>query len=99
MYPSTFSTADTLLDDFLVAENAPHQSEIKSLVLTAERASPITSPNRNQSNINYDGKSPDLGDGSHIHPSGSLGYFIYSLFLEFCALNMLILGCFLFMNA
>ncbi|KAI9075809.1 hypothetical protein K1719_042295 [Acacia pycnantha] len=64
---------DTLLDDFLVAENSPHQSEINSPVLTAERASPITSPDRNQSNLNYDVKTPSLGDGSEIHPSGSVG--------------------------
>ncbi|KAK7277697.1 hypothetical protein RJT34_22712 [Clitoria ternatea] len=44
---------DTLLDDFLVAENSPFQSDTNSPVLTAERTSPITSSKQNQSNFNY----------------------------------------------
>ncbi|GAV79055.1 Metallophos domain-containing protein/Kelch_3 domain-containing protein [Cephalotus follicularis] len=35
---------DILLDDFLVAENSPSQSNINSPILTSERASPIASP-------------------------------------------------------
>jgi protein phosphatase len=35
---------DTLLDDFLVAENSPLQSDTNSPVLTSERSSPATSP-------------------------------------------------------
>lgn len=60
---------DTLLDDFLVAENS-HPSEINSPVLTAERASTIASPNRNQTN---NLKTPGLGDRSDIHSSGGMG--------------------------
>lgn len=73
--------ADALLDDFLVAENSPNQSEIDSPVLTAERASPIGSPKRNQSNSNYNLTSPSLDGGHNIHSSGGMGYFIPFFFL------------------
>ncbi|XP_043817399.1 serine/threonine-protein phosphatase BSL1-like isoform X2 [Manihot esculenta] len=43
---------DVLLDDFLVAENSPFQSDINSPVLTSERASTITSPRINNSHAN-----------------------------------------------
>lgn len=70
------SIADTLLDDFLVAENSPHQSEIDSPVLTAERALPIASPKRNQSNLNYNSSE----GGPDILSSAGTGYFIHCFF-------------------
>ncbi|KAE8676460.1 Serine/threonine-protein phosphatase BSL2 [Hibiscus syriacus] len=42
---------DTLLDDFLVAENSPFQSDINSPILTSERASNLTSPRFIQPNL------------------------------------------------
>ncbi|KAK6937459.1 hypothetical protein RJ641_030967 [Dillenia turbinata] len=41
---------DVLLDDFLVAENSPFQSDISSSILTPERATTITSPRAVQAN-------------------------------------------------
>ncbi|KAK6940892.1 hypothetical protein RJ641_030423 [Dillenia turbinata] len=41
---------DMLLDDFLVAENSPFQSDISSPTLTPERATTITSPRAVQAN-------------------------------------------------
>lgn len=67
------SSADTLLGDFLVAENSPSQSDINSPMLTAERASPVTSP-KYQSNLSLDG-------GSEISSSGGSGYIICCFFL------------------
>ncbi|KAF9669387.1 hypothetical protein SADUNF_Sadunf14G0102500 [Salix dunnii] len=43
---------DTVLDDFLVAENSPVEPDINSPTLTSERASTITSPRLNHSNLN-----------------------------------------------
>ncbi|KAF7804799.1 serine/threonine-protein phosphatase BSL1 [Senna tora] len=63
---------DILLDDFLVAENSPHHSEIDSPVLTSERASPITSPKRNQSNLNYNVTTPSLDGGLDMVSSGGM---------------------------
>ncbi|KAK7845163.1 serine/threonine-protein phosphatase bsl1 [Quercus suber] len=51
---------DILLDDFLVAENSPFQSDINSPVITSERASPISSPKFNQPNINPYVTTPTL---------------------------------------
>ncbi|KAE8679613.1 Serine/threonine-protein phosphatase BSL1 [Hibiscus syriacus] len=42
---------DMLLDDFLVAENSPFQSDINSPILTSERVSNLTSPRFNQPNL------------------------------------------------
>ncbi|KAF7818259.1 pentatricopeptide repeat-containing protein [Senna tora] len=41
----------TLRDDLLAAENAPNQFETDSSILTYERASPISSPKWNQSDV------------------------------------------------
>ncbi|KAK9726180.1 hypothetical protein RND81_05G195900 [Saponaria officinalis] len=41
---------DILLDDFLVAENAPLQSDVNSVPLTSERSSGVTSP-KHQPNL------------------------------------------------
>lgn len=65
--------ADTLLDDFLVAENSPFQPD-NSHALTAERTSPLTSPKYNQSNFSLDGTQ----DGPS---SGGSGYIIYFFLL------------------
>ncbi|KAL6968395.1 Serine/threonine-protein phosphatase bsl1 [Sarracenia purpurea var. burkii] len=58
---------DILLDDFLVAENSPLQSDINSPVLTSERASPVASPRANHSNLspfNPAPESPTFGSTS-----------------------------------
>ncbi|KAJ9187711.1 hypothetical protein P3X46_003135 [Hevea brasiliensis] len=52
---------DVLLDDFLVAESSPLQSDMNSPVLTSERASTITSPRINHSNANAYEASSDVG--------------------------------------
>ncbi|KAF2298606.1 hypothetical protein GH714_024301 [Hevea brasiliensis] len=54
-------TGDVLLDDFLVAESSPLQSDMNSPVLTSERASTITSPRINHSNANAYEASSDVG--------------------------------------
>ncbi|XP_022931245.1 serine/threonine-protein phosphatase BSL1-like [Cucurbita moschata] len=59
---------DTLLDDFLVAENSSFQSEINSPVITSERESLITSPKVNQSNISSSATLP-YSDGGLENPS------------------------------
>ncbi|KAJ1435718.1 Serine/threonine-specific protein phosphatase/bi [Sesbania bispinosa] len=64
---------DTLLDDFLVAENSPIQPDANSPMLTAERASPVTSPKQNQSNFNYNVTTPSLDGGPGIPSSGGSG--------------------------
>ncbi|KAK7344454.1 hypothetical protein VNO77_14081 [Canavalia gladiata] len=64
---------DTLLDDFLVADNSPFQPDINSPVLTAERGSPVTSSKQNQSNLNYDVTTPNLDGGPDIPSSGGSG--------------------------
>ncbi|KAJ9171897.1 hypothetical protein P3X46_015199 [Hevea brasiliensis] len=61
---------DVLLDDFLVAENSPFQSDINSPVLTSEQASTITSPRLNHSNANpYEAIS---NDGQEVPFSGGI---------------------------
>ena len=66
--------ADILLDDFLVAENAPYQPDMNSPVITSERASPITSSRVNQSNVNPYVTTPSLDGGEEILSSGGLRY-------------------------
>ncbi|KAJ6404255.1 hypothetical protein OIU84_012439 [Salix udensis] len=62
---------DAVLDDFLVAENSPFQSDMNSPILTSERASTITSPRSNHSNLNSFGTiTPD--GGSEIPLSGGI---------------------------
>ncbi|THG22565.1 hypothetical protein TEA_028645 [Camellia sinensis var. sinensis] len=43
--------ADILLDEFLVAENSPIQSDINSPILSSERAPTMTRPRTNHSNL------------------------------------------------
>ncbi|TKY52571.1 Serine/threonine-protein phosphatase BSL1 [Spatholobus suberectus] len=62
---------DTLLDDFLVAENSPFPPDINSPVLTAERASLVTSSKQNQSNYNV--TTPNLDGEPDILSSGGSG--------------------------
>lgn len=68
------SCADLLLGDFLVAENSPLQPVIN------ERGSPLTSPKHNQSNFNYNAKTPSLDGGPGIPSSGGSGYVICCFF-------------------
>ncbi|KAL2556731.1 Serine/threonine-protein phosphatase BSL1 [Forsythia ovata] len=49
---------DILLDDFLIAENSPFQSDINSPVLTSEMASTTTSPRSNHANLTSDTPTP-----------------------------------------
>ncbi|KAE8009630.1 hypothetical protein FH972_006058 [Carpinus fangiana] len=65
---------DILLDDFLVAENAPYQPDMNSPVITSERASPITSSRVNQSNVNPYVTTPSLDGGEEILSSGGLSF-------------------------
>ncbi|KAK3193946.1 hypothetical protein Dsin_025256 [Dipteronia sinensis] len=58
---------DILLDDFLVAENSPFQSDINSTMLTSERAPTLTSPKFGQS-----GFSSYASDEPEISSSGGL---------------------------
>ncbi|TXG63551.1 hypothetical protein EZV62_010545 [Acer yangbiense] len=52
---------DILLDDFLVAENSPFQSDINSPMLTSERAPTITSPKFGQSGFSsYASDEPEV---------------------------------------
>jgi hypothetical protein len=60
--------ADLLLGDFLVAENAPLQSE------NSERGSPFPSPRHNL-------KTPSLDGGPETPSSGGSGYAICCFFL------------------
>ncbi|KAJ6729513.1 SERINE/THREONINE-PROTEIN PHOSPHATASE [Salix viminalis] len=62
---------DAVLDDFLVAENSPFQSDMNSPILTSERASTITSPRSNHSNFNSFGTTTPDG-GSEIPLSGGI---------------------------
>ncbi|KAG6749928.1 hypothetical protein POTOM_047005 [Populus tomentosa] len=62
---------DAVLDDFLVAENSPFQPDINSPTITSERASTITSPRLNHSNLNSFGTSTPDG-GSEIPLSGGI---------------------------
>jgi len=66
------SCADILLDDFLVAENSPLQSDINS----AERASSVTTSKPSQSNLNYNVTTAKLDGGSDILSSSGSGYII-----------------------
>ncbi|KAK1559380.1 hypothetical protein Q3G72_013807 [Acer saccharum] len=58
---------DILLDDFLVAENSPFQSDINSPMLTSERAPTITSPKFGPS-----GFSSYASDEPEVSSSGGL---------------------------
>uniref|UniRef100_A0A2P2MN11 protein-serine/threonine phosphatase n=1 Tax=Rhizophora mucronata TaxID=61149 RepID=A0A2P2MN11_RHIMU len=60
---------DVLLEDFLVAENSPLQSDIGSPILTSERVPPITSSRINNRSLNSYGVTPD--DGLQIFSPGS----------------------------
>ncbi|KAJ7008409.1 serine/threonine-protein phosphatase BSL1-like isoform X3 [Populus alba x Populus x berolinensis] len=62
---------DAVLDDFLVAENSPFQSDMNSPILTSERASTITSPRSNHYNLNSFGTTTPDG-GSEIPLSGGI---------------------------
>ncbi|KAK8630505.1 hypothetical protein V6N13_079296 [Hibiscus sabdariffa] len=63
---------DMLLDDFLVAENSPFQSDMNSPVLSPERASNLSSPRFNQPNLSSFGTSPTSDDGEDFSSSASL---------------------------
>lgn len=52
------TVADTLLDDFMIAENSPFQSDIISPVLTSETASTTTSPRSNHPHLTSDTPAP-----------------------------------------
>ncbi|XP_031250861.1 serine/threonine-protein phosphatase BSL1 isoform X1 [Pistacia vera] len=61
---------DILLDDFLVAENSPFQSDSNSPILTSERSPTITIPKFNQSNLSS--FSTMTSDGAENPSSGGL---------------------------
>ncbi|KAM7276782.1 hypothetical protein ACFE04_018648 [Oxalis oulophora] len=61
---------DVVLDDFLVAENSPFQSDTNSPILTSERASPISSPKFNQ--FNFYGSTPNSDDESEVPSPGGM---------------------------
>ncbi|XVF80537.1 hypothetical protein PTKIN_Ptkin15bG0081400 [Pterospermum kingtungense] len=63
---------DMLLDDFLVAENSPVQSDMNSPVLSPERAMNLSSPRFNQPNLSSFGMTPTSDDGSEFPSSASL---------------------------
>ncbi|MED6124359.1 Serine/threonine-protein phosphatase bsl1 [Stylosanthes scabra] len=63
---------DTLLDDLLVAENSPFQSDSNSPALTSERTSPIASPKFGQSNVNYNIAPRSSDSGPDVPSSGGL---------------------------
>ncbi|KAK9206776.1 hypothetical protein WN943_017055 [Citrus x changshan-huyou] len=62
--------ADILLDDFLVAENSPFQSDVNSPLLTSERAPTQTGSKVNQTNLGY--VTTPTPDGLHSPSFGSL---------------------------
>ena len=68
----TFLGADVLLDDFLVAENSPLQSDMNSPVNTPEKTSPrsiqSTSPSHTPAAA-MDGEPEALSSGSLRFPS------------------------------
>uniref|UniRef100_A0A6N2MLK4 Serine/threonine-protein phosphatase n=1 Tax=Salix viminalis TaxID=40686 RepID=A0A6N2MLK4_SALVM len=64
--------ADTVLDDFLVAENSPFQPDSNSPTLTSERASTITSPRLNHSNLNSFGTTSTPDGGPEMSLSGGI---------------------------
>lgn len=61
-----------LLDDFLVAENSPFQSDLSSPILSPDRASSLSSPRFNQPNLSSFGTSPTSDDGQEFSSSGSM---------------------------
>nr|KJB22565.1 hypothetical protein B456_004G054500 [Gossypium raimondii] len=61
-----------LLDDFLVAENSPFQSDMSSPILSPDRASSVSSPRFNQPNLSSFGTSPTSDDGQEFSSSGSM---------------------------
>ncbi|KDO87442.1 hypothetical protein CISIN_1g002713mg [Citrus sinensis] len=61
---------DILLDDFLVAENSPFQSDVNSPLLTSERAPTHTGSKVNQTNLGY--VTTPTPDGLHSPSFGSL---------------------------
>lgn len=63
---------DMLLDDFLIAENSPFQSDINSPVLTSERALPLTSPRLNPSSIASSPSTSTLNGRSELSSSSSM---------------------------
>ncbi|KHG21886.1 Serine/threonine-protein phosphatase BSL1 [Gossypium arboreum] len=63
---------DMLLDDFLVAENSPFQSDLSSSILSPDRASSLSSPRFNQPNLSSFGTSPTSDDGQEFSSSGSM---------------------------
>uniref|UniRef100_A0A5B6YPA9 Serine/threonine-protein phosphatase n=1 Tax=Davidia involucrata TaxID=16924 RepID=A0A5B6YPA9_DAVIN len=63
---------DVLLDDFLIAENSPLQSDINSPILTSERASTVTSPRTNHSNLSSYNSTPTLDGKPETPPSGGM---------------------------
>lgn len=58
---------DTLLDDFLIAENSPFQSDVNSPIITSERASSLSSPRFSQPTLSTHSTSSD--GGPEISPS------------------------------
>ncbi|WRX11103.1 Calcineurin-like phosphoesterase domain [Theobroma cacao] len=63
---------DMLLDDFLVAENSPFQSDMSSPILTSERTSNLSSPRFNQPNLSSFGTTPTSDDGPDFPSSGGM---------------------------
>lgn len=62
---------DVLLDDFLVAENSPFQSDINSPILTSERAPTVTNPKINQYSLSpY--TTPPSDSGQEALPSENM---------------------------
>lgn len=72
--------ADILLDDFLVAENSPFQSDVNSPILTSERAPTLTGSKVNQSNLSY--VTTPTSDGLDSPSSGSLRFYFMTLSLK-----------------
>ncbi|XWS76476.1 hypothetical protein CRYUN_Cryun01aG0179500 [Craigia yunnanensis] len=62
---------DMLLDDFLVAENSPFQSDTNSPILASERASYLSSPRFNQPNLSSFGTTAS-DDGLEFFSSGGM---------------------------
>ncbi|KAJ8898656.1 hypothetical protein K2173_004690 [Erythroxylum novogranatense] len=63
---------DVLLDDFVVADNSPFQSDLNSPILTSDRASSITSPRANHSTLNSYGVPSTSDNGAEIPLSGGI---------------------------
>ncbi|XP_059660553.1 serine/threonine-protein phosphatase BSL1-like isoform X2 [Cornus florida] len=62
--------ADKILDDFLIAEDSPIQTDIDSPILTSERASTVTSPRTKDSNLNSYAQTPTLAGRLDIPSNG-----------------------------